>query len=441
VRRDRPLRATTVITALFLIGMTSGVMTGAAAVARAQDPYAQLELFARVLTTVEQDYVEPVDPDALVNAAIAGMMGELDNQSRWLTDEQATHLEEETEGALTGLGIDVRATPEGFEVARVLPGSPAARDDVRPGDRLLAVDGVPTAGLTLSEVESRLRGPRGVRARLTLARPDGPVRELDTVHDEVRRQAVEVGLLGDGIVYARLVVFQDGLAAELMDGIRRITKPIGGPKGATGMVVDVRDNPGGLLTEAVAVADLFLDDGTLVSTRTRTAGESSEVYTASPGGLPADLPVVLLVNGRSASASEILAAALQETGRGRLVGTRTYGKGTVQQVYRHMNGGRAALKLTVGRYYTPSGAPVTTGEGRSPDVSVPWPSPDTAGTQLRQRIARLQVEAADKAELLALVDQLDDEPVTAAAIPWDQPLMERADIDPQLVAALRLLEP
>ncbi len=433
-----PLKATATITVLFLAGLAAGIGVGTAAIARAQDPYAQLELFARVLTTIEDDYLEPVSVDSLVNAAIEGMMDELDHQSRWLTDQQVSTLEDETDGTVTGIGLEVRKTTGGFVITNVLPGSPGEREGVRPGDWLRAIDGSSTAELTLTEVQDRLRGPRGASARLTVERPGEAPRELQAHHDEVRRRATEVALLGD-VAYARLVVFQEGLAAELRDRLETTSQPRGGLGALRGLIVDVRDNPGGLLTEAVAVTDLFLDEGTIVSVRSRDESPAEELHPATPGGLPASLPVVLLVNGRSASASEILAGALQDTGRGTLVGTRTYGKGTVQQVYRHISGGGSALKLTVGRYYTTSGQPVATGQGRLPDVVVPWDSDDDPATNLRQHISALRLPTDERATLLGLLDDIDAGEPAPADIPWHQPLLERAPSDPQLQRALIML--
>jgi carboxyl-terminal processing protease len=239
--------------------------------------------------------------------------------------------------------------------------------------------------------------------------------------------------LEGGLAYARLILFQRGAAGELERALARLSSE----RPLSGLILDLRDNPGGLLDEAVSVADLFLDDGVIVSTWGRLESERAE-HRATPGGVPAALPVVTLINGYSASASEIVAAALQETGRATLVGTRTYGKGSVQTMYEHLDG--SALKLTIGRYYTPSGNPVAPEDGRAPDLVVAWPVATTTRSKLKARLTEVGLSAAERDELTALVDALpDDPPRGRPAIPFDLPLAERPSRDPQLAAALLML--
>ena len=205
-----------------------------------------------------------------------------------------------------------------------------------------------------------------------------------------------------------------------------------------GLVLDLRDNPGGLLTEAVAVSDLFLDEGLIVSTRGRHEDEAGEAHHATSGGFSQDLEVVVLVNGMSASASEIVAAALQETGRGTLVGTHTYGKGTVQQVYRHA--GQTALKLTVGRYYTPSGEPVAAREGRKPDIVVEAPTEGSAVAALRATLDEVEMDDEQRASIDALIGDLHEPDRESLPIAWSVPAAERVAHDPQMQAALAQFE-
>ncbi|MCB9662656.1 MAG: PDZ domain-containing protein [Alphaproteobacteria bacterium] len=259
-------------------------------------------------------------------------------------------LQRETHGAYTGLGVEVRLTDEGPRVTRVLPGSPASRDGITVGDLILEVDGQRLEASEMEEVNRALLGPRGQPARLQVRRAgDGSDHTIQTVRDRVEAPNVDVDALAPGIAYARMVQFREGAAADLERQLARHVAE--GPVEA--LVLDLRDNPGGLLTEAVATADLFLSEGPIVSTTGRVEGER-RAFEATPDSL--GVPVVVLVNGRSASAAEIVAAALQDTRAGRLVGTRTYGKGSIQTVFEHRDG--SALKLTVGRYLTPSGTPV-----------------------------------------------------------------------------------
>lgn len=444
MKTTSPARATLMVTSLFLGGLIAGSLTGAAAVARAQDPYAHLDLFARVLTTIERDYVDQVSADELVDAAIEGMVRRLDRQSRWLSAEQLEHLQEDTQGAATSLGVEITPTDEGVTVTKVLPGSPALRDGLAPGDKILELDGVSLAGLELDAVKSAMEGPRGKGATLTILREgwEEP-QKIQTKRDRIHVPSVETALFeqaGEKLAYVRLVQFQEGAAYELEQGFEALARQAGGARKLDGLILDLRDNPGGLLAEAVAVSDLFLDDGPIVSTRGRTGADDAEVHQARPGGFHQNLAVVVLVNGMSASASEIVAAALQETGRGTLVGERTYGKGTVQQVYRHQ-AGKAALKLTVGRYYTPSGEPVADREGRMPDIQVPARTAATAVDALKQALTDLEVDDEKRAELEALVAALPEPDTEALPIPWDKPPAERLALDPQLQAAVSQLAP
>lgn len=446
MKRHSPTRATALVTGLFVWGMFTGAVAGRAAVARAEDPYASLDLFVRVLNTIERDYVDVIETDRLIEAAIDGMVDELDPQSRWLSASEYSELQDDTEGATTGIGIEVARTGNAVVVVRVMPGSPAVRDGLAAGDQILAIDGVALDRLELHDIQAQFKGDRGEQALLTVVRDgwDEP-REIRTVRDRLERPAVEAGLIDSDIAYIRLVVFQEGAAREIETRLAAVADDLGGVSALGGLVLDLRDNPGGLLTEAVAVTDLFLDDGVIVSThgrRSSVQGDAGapEEHHATRGGLGQDLPVAVVVNGMSASASEIVAGALQDTGRGTLVGETTYGKGTVQQVYRHLRPAEAALKLTVGRYYTPSGAPVAPREGREPDHVVPWHEGETPAGTLRKRLAALQLPADERVELLELVDALPDEVPGAPDIPWGAPLEERYAADPQLqraVAALR----
>ena len=432
---DTPNQGALKVSALVTVGMMAGAMAGNAAVARVTDPYEHLDLLARVLTTVQEDYVEPLPPEALVEAAIEGIAESLDAQSRWLSAEQLQDLQDDAEGAQTGIGVAIRRDTSGVEVVKVLPGSPARRDGVMPGDRILAIDGQELGGLSLDDITDAFHGLRGEKATLTVLRAgeDAPL-TIDTVRDRVERPAVHVTDLGRGVAYARIEQFQDGVATDLHDKVLSTVPNV------SGLVLDLRDNPGGLLSQAVAVTDLFLDDGLIVATRARPGSALDlDEHHATPGGFDADLPVVVLVNGMSASASEIVAAALQDTGRGRLVGERTYGKGSVQKVYTHLDPSQpdaeAALKLTVGWYTTPSGRPVASREGREPYIPVAYPRPVPTKHQLLAKLDGID-DATLQAELVALAEALPDEPAGRPVIPWDRPVDERLGSDPQLQRAL-----
>lgn len=424
-----PWRATIGVGALFLASLLAGAWTGARAADRARDPYAPLDTLARALTLVERNYVEEVPLEALVEHAIDGMLEPLDPHSQWFTADEYRAFQAENEGSYQGIGVEVRTQAEGVWISRVLPGGPAERDGLLADDLLLAVDGKPLAGLDLDEVAALLKGPRGTPVKLTVRRAgwDAP-RELSTVRDRIYTPALEVARLPGEVGYIRLIQFQEELGAEL----GRSIEGLDAPSPLRGLVLDLRDNPGGLLDEAVAVVDLFQDEGVIVSTRSRIEGEV--VHTATPGGVRPDLRVAVLVNGMSASASEIVAAALQDTGRARLFGVRTYGKGSVQSVF--ANRDQSALKLTIGRYYTPSGAPIGDRAGREPDVVVRWPASPSAKDALRARLSAAALPEEERDALLALVEQLNADPSEEARIPWGQPPASRLEADPQLKAAV-----
>lgn len=424
-------RATVTVFSLFTAGLLAGAWTGSLAAERARDPYAPLDTLARVMGIIQTTWVDEISTDELVQAAIDGMVDHLDPHSAWLSSDAWRGLQQETHGSYTGIGVEVRLTDEGARITRVLPGSPASRDGLTVGDLILTVDGRPLRAADLSDAQSALLGPRGERATLEVLR-DGwqAPRTLATVRDEVQPPIV-VTDIDHHVAYARITQFAEGAAAELGAALDRLDSS----PGYDALVLDLRDDPGGLLREAVDTVDLFLDGGVIVSTWGRMASER-RTYEATPGAIT--VPVVVLVNGLSASASEIVAGAFQDTGRGTLVGTRTYGKGSVQTVFEYRDG--SALKLTIGRYYTPSGEPVAPRDGRVPDVVVPWPDPPGPAAALRARIGALDVADDDRAELLALVDALPPVEVRArrSPIPWEGTIAERLPFDPQLSTAMDL---
>lgn len=411
---------------IWSVGVGTGLLVGRAAIARAQDPYTAVERFARVLALMERDYAEPVTTDALVEAALEGMAGSLDEHTMWLTPDEMGVVTSPDGGVGTDVGLEVRSGLGAAVVTDVEAGSPAALEGLQPGDVLLAIDGQSTAGLDGDEIGRRLAGDRGAAVELTVVREgwDGP-RQVQTVRDTVRHGALTLQSFPGERLYVRLDGFPEGVAAELRLALE--ARP------SKGIVLDLRDNAGGLLDEAVAVADLFLDGGRIVSIDIR--GVPEEVFDATPGSVGA-MPVVVLTNGGTASAAEVVAAALQERGRATVVGTRAWGKGSIQHLYRERDGSGAALKLTVGHYRTPSGRLVPNREGREPDVVVADGPATDVRAELRHRIAGLSVSDGERADLLDLLDRVDDAPVEAA-VAWETRPLERAD--PPLAEALRRL--
>ncbi|MCB9671763.1 MAG: S41 family peptidase [Alphaproteobacteria bacterium] len=429
-----PPRATLFVAGLFLTGLALGSWAGRAAVARATSPYDGLDRFARMLTAIEADYVEAEDVDHLLDAAVAGMVAELDPHSRWMSADAVRELEADADGSAIGFGIDVGVREGGVVVLDVLPGSPAEREGLTAGDRILSIDGVGLQGLELTEIEERFQGARGEPSDLEVLREgwEAPVR-MATKRDSIRIPATESALLPGDVMYVRVVDFQRHCAEELAADVARLQEQATTPW--KGLLLDLRDNTGGLLDEAVAVADLFLDEGPIVSVRGRSRDE--QVHRASSGAFPAEMPVFVLVDGVTASASEIVAGALQETGRARLVGTPTYGKGSVQQLYRNPDG--SALKLTVARYHLPSGAPILSRQGLQPDIRVEPAPRSSVRERLRTELQSLELQPTRREELLALVEALDERPARLHRLSWTVPVADRATLDPVVVKALEQL--
>jgi len=432
--------ATLLATIWFVGGLLAGAAVGRLVISEVSRPYEGLAPLIHVVGTVESEYLEPIPRETLVDAAIHGVLDRLDAQSSWLEPHQLQALRDDTEGATPSLGIEIEAHADGVSVTRVIDGSPARLQGLATGDRILEIDGQALAGMALPDVMRHLEQGIGTSATLTLYR-DGWAhpRTIEAARDRLPRRVVSGGVLEDSVIYVRLVQFQAGAAEELHEKVKALGQLIGGLSNATGLILDLRDNPGGLLTEAVEVADLFLDEGVIVKTQGRQGSWPQEAHHATVGGLPTDLPVVVMTNRMSASASEIVAGAFQDTGRGALVGETTYGKGTVQKIFVADRRPDFALKLTVGRYTTPSGQPVAPKEGRTPDYIVTFPRAAGPMDRLAEELAALELDPEKSQTLTALLATLPSAPPNRTEIPWDAPLEERFTTDPQLSAAWNLL--
>lgn len=374
----RPLRtlplATHARTALAVcVGVVLGVSLSVSPDVSAERPVGQLalpwedaRLLSDVLARIRRDYVDEVDEHRLMQAAIKGMVTSLDSHSTFLEPVEYENVRVNTTGAYTGIGLELEAVGGRIRVSDPVDGSPAARAGVRTGDWLMAVDDRRADAGTLADVVTRLRGRSGTLVRLTLLR-DGESRPLalDVHRGQVQLRTVRGELLPDGYGYVRLNHFSDTTAGDLERTIADLRTRAGGA--LTGLVLDLRNNPGGVLESAVDVADAFLDSGAIVSAAGRAADAHFEMK-AAPGDLIGGAKLALLVNGGSASASEIVAGALRDNRRATIVGRTTYGKGSVQTVM-PMAAGRA-LKITTSRYFTPSGESINE-KGIQPDVVVP----------------------------------------------------------------------
>jgi len=348
--------------ALVLIG--SAPLTAHGAVGEKQsERYENIETFQKVLHFVEQNYVEEVKNRQLIQGAIKGMLETLDPHSNFLGPEVFRDMKIETSGKFGGIGIEIGMKDNVLSVVTPIEDTPAWKAGIKPNDRIIKIDGESTKGMTLTDAIAKMRGRKGESITLTLAREGGgAARDVKIVRELIKIQSVKSDLLESGFGFVRLTNFNEAAAGDIKKAMADLEKKSGGS--LKGLVFDLRYNPGGLLDQAVEVASLFIDDGVIVSTMGR-AKEQKEVRYATKGVARKDLPVAVLVNGSSASASEIVAGALQDHNRALILGQTTFGKGSVQTILDL--GQDMGLKLTVARYYTPSGRSIQE-KGVVPDV-------------------------------------------------------------------------
>ncbi|WP_296766787.1 S41 family peptidase [Sediminimonas sp.] len=334
------------------------------------DVYQQLDLFGDIFERIRVQYVEDVDEGELIEAAIDGMLTSLDPHSSYLSPEDAADMRVQTRGEFGGLGIEVTQEDGFVKVVSPIDGTPADAAGVEAGDFITHVDGESLLGLALDEAVDLMRGPVGSEIVITVAR-EGVEKAFDIsiVRDTITLTAVRSRIEKDAVVL-RVTTFNDQTYPNLEAELQNSVEEIGGMDKVRGIILDLRNNPGGLLTQAIRVADAFLDKGEVVSTRGRNPAEG-ERYNATPGDLAEGKPIVVLINGGSASASEIVAGALQDHRRAIVVGTKSFGKGSVQTVMPLR--GNGAMRLTTARYYTPSGRSIQA-LGISPDIIVQQPS-------------------------------------------------------------------
>ncbi|MDT8342943.1 MAG: S41 family peptidase [Thermohalobaculum sp.] len=358
-----------------LLALTAGVALGVAAphfapITQAQEnsarsTYEHLDLFGDIFQRVRSSYVEEVDEKKLIEAAINGMLASLDPHSTYLPPANFEDMREQTRGEFGGLGIEVTMENGFVKVVSPMDDTPAAAAGIKAGDFITHIDGESVLGLTLSDAVDKMRGPVGSEITVTIGR-EGAEEPFDVtiVRDTIKIRAVRTRVEGDvGVI--RITTFNEQTSDNLREGIAKLKAEIGADK-LTGFVIDLRNNPGGLLSQAIEVSDIFLDKGEIVSTRGRDLNEAERVN-ARPGDLTDGKPLVVLINEGSASASEIVAGALQDQRRAILVGAKTFGKGSVQTIMRL--GDKGAVKLTTARYFTPSGRSIQA-LGIEPDILV-----------------------------------------------------------------------
>lgn len=328
--------------------------------------YKNLKAFNEILDIVEKNYVEPVDSKTLIQGAINGMIKNLDPHSSYMTPETYKELEMETRGSFGGIGIEITIHKDILTVVSPIEDTPAFQAGVKAGDKIILIEGKSTKDITIMEAVTRLRGPKDTKVTISVLRgTENKLRDFVITRAIIKIVSVKYKLLDDQIGYVRVASFQDKTASDLKKALQEMTAK---NKSLKGIVLDLRNNPGGLLNQSIEVSDVFLKSGIIVSTKGRTKGMESKV-SARDSGDEFTAPIVVIVNEGTASAAEIVSGALQDNGRALVIGTQTFGKGSVQTVIPLEDG--AALKLTTARYYTPKGRSIQA-EGIAPDIVVKY---------------------------------------------------------------------
>lgn len=358
------LRKSTYFVVGIMLGLTLAIGHSVYALKDDQDiPFEDLQAFTEVLSRIKSDYVEGVDDKSLIEDAIRGMLNGLDPHSAYLNVSEFADLKIGTTGRFGGLGIEVGMENGFVKVISPIDDTPAARAGVQAGDLIIKLDDKQVKGMTLNEAVKIMRGKPNTDIRLTIVRQDEPKSLVITITREIIRvQSVKNRMLEPGYGYVRITNFQSRTATDLLKAISDLQKE------ATleGLILDLRNNPGGVLTGAVKVSDAFINDGLIVYTEGRI-DDSSHRYPATPGDSLNGAPMVVLINGGSASASEIVAGALQDHNRAIIMGTKSFGKGSVQTIQELRNG--SAVKLTTARYFTPNGRSIQA-RGIIPDITL-----------------------------------------------------------------------
>lgn len=361
-------KKTSILTVSLLCLMLVSPLAEAAKQSKAQtedaDTYELLNLFGEVMERAKVSYVEDVSDKKLIESAINGMLSSLDPHSSFLDDQSFKYMSEQTKGKFGGLGIEVTMENGVVKVVSPIDDTPASKAGLKPGDYITNIDGEAVMGMTLNDAVDKMRGKIGSKVKLTIRRINEKPLEVTLKREEIKIQSVKNSIKADDVVYIRISSFSEDVDTMTAKAIKDAKKKLGNK--LKGVVIDVRNNPGGLLDQAVNVSDLFLDKGEIVSTRSRNE-EDTVKYTAKEGDIAKGLPIVVIINDGSASASEIVAGALQDHKRAIILGEKSFGKGSVQTVI--PLGKYGAMRLTTARYYTPSGRSIQA-KGIEPDIEV-----------------------------------------------------------------------
>ena len=328
-----------------------------------QETYKNLEIFSNVLSIVQQNYVDDINTKDAIEGAIKGMLISLDPHSSYLNPDDFKELQVETKGSFSGIGIEITIKEDVLTVVSPIEDTPAFKAGIKAGDKIIKIEGESTKDMSIFDAVKKMRGPKNSEVTISIHREDWTdIQEFTIVRDVIPLHSIRSNFLEPGYGYIRITNFQKNTSRDLKDGIDKLLQ-----EGLLkGLILDLRNNPGGLLDASVKVVDIFLDEGIIVSTKGRLSDQNME-FSAHAGGSDYDFPIVILINGGSASASEIVAGALQDHKRALILGTQSFGKGSVQTIIPMADG--AGLRLTTARYYTPSGTSIQA-TGITPDYLV-----------------------------------------------------------------------
>ena len=424
----RNFKIVSVILLVFLLGITIGLSRSHKASARSNNIYEELKVFTDVLGLLQKEYVEETNSNELMYGAIKGMLETLDPHSAIMPPNMYKEMQEETKGRFEGLGIEITIKEGILMVVSPIEDTPAFKAGIMAGDQILKIDGDSTKNLTLDNSAKRMRGPKGTQVTITIMREGfTKPREFTLTRDVIPVRSVRHELLEKQYGYIRLSQFQEKTEGELDKALKALEEESKGSM--KGLVLDLRNNPGGLLDQAVKVADRFIESGLIVSMEGRREDQKMK-FLAQFQGTVARYPLIVLVNGGSASASEIVAGAIQDHGRGILVGTQTFGKGSVQTIFPLKDG--SGVRLTTARYFTPNGRSIQA-KGIIPDILV------KPALSEEEKVTPLPKQPMEK-DLERHLIETEKGPPKEKEKPKKEEVKEKKPSDPQLERALELLK-
>ena len=433
-KRIGNFKIASVIFAVFLIGVLIGSGQSQKVSALSNQMYEDLKVFTDVIGLIQKDYVEETKSKDLIQGAIKGMLETLDPHSAYMPPTMFKEMQEETKGRFEGLGIEITLKDGILTVVSPIEGTPAFRAGVMAGDQIIKIDGETTKNFTLVDSVKRLRGPRGTKVTITIMREGLPKsKDFTLVREVIPVRSVRHELLEKTYGYVRISQFQEKTDGDFEKAMKALEEE---SKGALkGLVLDLRNNPGGLLDQAVKISDRFIDSGIIVSIDGRRE-EAKQKWPAHPDGTATRYPLIVLVNGGSASGAEIVAGAIQDHGRGILVGTQTFGKGSVQTIIPLKDG--SGLRLTTARYYTPSGRSIQA-KGIVPDIIVKPSRPEEEKEKEKEKESVTPKFPAEKDLERHLMD-VEKGAAKEKEKPKKEEVKEKKPVDHQLERALELLK-